>query len=249
MEGNLNRQTKEEIDEAVARAQRAYEIATQSLFRDVSSYSFDQYRRELKADLTLADLQRFTERFMAKHRRQMLSRDEFVEFLTPDVLKEAGLPDRFRTATFDRELAIRRTDAEFLALGHPFIDAMLTYVGSYDFGGLTAARRIIAAELAGVSGYLFAFVVRRRITRESGDECLFEFCPAFLRRDGTIDSSAASAAVNRSAESEGIHELNPREVADLFCAAKKHLEEHAKLWDWDEDVEFIGASWVEFTAA
>src|SRR5262249_3011703 len=55
VEGNLNKQTKEEIAEAVERAKRAYEIAKQSLFRDVSSYSFDKYQRELATDLTLAD--------------------------------------------------------------------------------------------------------------------------------------------------------------------------------------------------
>src|SRR5207247_11261216 len=109
------------------------------------------YRRELKTNLTLADLQRFTERFMAKHRRQMLQRDEFVEFLTPDALKGFGLRDRYRTATFDRELAIRRTDADFLALGHPFVASMLGYVGSYDFGGLAEVRPIAAKALAGFS--------------------------------------------------------------------------------------------------
>ena len=40
VEGDLNKQTQKEIAEAVQRAKQAYEIATQSLFRDVSSYSF-----------------------------------------------------------------------------------------------------------------------------------------------------------------------------------------------------------------
>ena len=57
VEGDLNKQTQKEIAEAVQRAKQAYEIATQSLFRDVSSYSFDNYRRELASDLTLNDLQ------------------------------------------------------------------------------------------------------------------------------------------------------------------------------------------------
>ncbi len=245
VEGNLNRQTKEEIDEAVLRAKCAYEIATQSLFRDVSSYSFDHYRRELKTDLTLADLQRFTERFMAKHRRQIQQRDEFLEFLTPDALKGFGLDERYRTATFDRDLAIRRTDAEFLALGHPFVDSMLNCVGSYDFGGLTAIRRITDHELAGVTGYLFAFVVRRRITREDGDECLFDFQPVFVRRDGTIDEAAASAAANHQG-SESAHRQSPPDPSAFFQAAKLHLEKSANLWDWDDDVEFVGMSFVNF---
>jgi ERCC4-related helicase len=249
VEGNLNRQTKEEIDQAVVRAQRAYEIATQSLFRDVSSYSFDHYRRELKTDLTLADLQRFTERFMARHRRQIQSRHDFVEFLTPDALKGCGLPERYRTATFDRELAIRRPDAEFLALGHPFIDSMLGYVGSYDFGGLTAMRRIAMKELAGTCGYLFVFVVRRRITREDGDECLFDFHPVFVREDGEIDDNAATASVNTPAVDAPPTEIVPSDITRSFEAARNHLQAAANLWDWEEDVEFIGTSWIEFTSA
>lgn len=248
VEGNLNRQTKEEIDQAVIRAQRAYEIATKSLFRDASSYSFDQYRRELKTDLTLADLQRFTERFMAKQRRQIQAREEFLEFLTPDSLKGFGLSERYRTATFDRELAIRRPDAEFLAIGHPFIDSMLAYVGSYDFGGLTAIRRIALKELAGVAGYLFIFVVRRRITREDGDECLFDFQPIFVREDGEIDESAATASVNTPA-TEAASGIVPPDVGPSFEAAQRHLQTVGSLWDWEEDVEFIGTSWVEFTSA
>ena len=146
------------------RAKRAYEIATRSLFRDVSSYSFDSYRRELASDLTLDDLQAFTERFLARHRRQLQRKESFLEFLTPDVLRTPELPERVRNATFDRELAIQRPDAEFLALGHPFVDAMLQYAGSYDFGGLTAVRHITEPKLAGRSGFLFVFVVRQRIT-------------------------------------------------------------------------------------
>jgi ERCC4-related helicase len=245
VEGNLNKQTQKEIDEAVSRAKRAYEIATQSLFRDVSSYSFDQYRRELKTELTLADLQKFTERFLAKHRRQMQRRDEFIEFLPPDVLKEFDLADRYCTATFDRDLAIRRADADFLALGHPFVDSMLSYVGSYDFGGLTAARTIAGTRFAGVKGCLFVFVVRRRITREGGDECLFELEGVFVRADGTIDSEVVTTALDQPAV-QLAHRTPEFGAPILFDIAKTHLATSRKVWDWDEDVEFIGLSWVEF---
>ena len=57
---------------------------------------------------------------------------------------------------------------DFLALGHPFIDAAISYVGSYDFGGITAIRHISEPQLAGQSGYLFLFVVRQRVGREDG---------------------------------------------------------------------------------
>jgi hypothetical protein len=204
VEGNLNKQTKDEIARAVERARQAYGIATKSLFRDVTSYSFDKYKRELATDLTLTDLQRFTERFLTNHRRQIQKKRPFIEFLVPDVLAQWKLKDRYREATFDREVAIQRSDAEFLAIGHPLVDTMLEYVGSYDFGGLTALRRIVDSRYAGLAGYLFVFVTRKRISHESGDECVFQFAPVFVRDDGTVDADALEQAVKGLAESNGM---------------------------------------------
>ena len=247
VEGNLNKQTQQEIAEAVQRAKRAYEIATQSLFRDVSSYSFDNYRRELASDLTLADLHRFSERFLTNHRRQLQTKGGFLEFIVPDVLKTFGLPERYREATFDRDLAIKRSDAQFLAIGHPFVDAALTYVGSYDFGGLAAIRHIQEPSLAGQSGYLFVFIIRKRVSLEHGDECLFEFSPVFITADGQPDEKALSAAVTRQATETSAKVAAPPDAARFFELAKRNLEERLGLWDWDDDVEFIGLSWVQFS--
>ncbi len=247
VEGNLNKQTQQEIAEAVERAKRAYEIATQSLFRDVSSYSFDSYRRDLATDLTLADLQHFAERFLNHHRRQLQAKGDFVEFIVPDVLKKYGLPERYREGTFDRELAIKRSDAQFMAIGHPFVDVMLSYAGSYDFGGLTAIRQIHEPSLAGRSGYLFGFVVRKRVTREDGDECLFQFFPIFVSKEGQIDESALSVAVTEEAVDSSSPQICPPDPAEAFETAKRHLEGKINLWDWDDEVEILGASWVVFS--
>jgi ERCC4-related helicase/HKD family nuclease len=247
VEGNLNKQTQQKIASAVERAKRAYEIATQSLFRDVSSYSFDNYRRELATELTLADLQNFTTRFLNQHRRQIQIKDLFVEFIVPDVLKESGLPERYREATFDREIAIKRTNAQFMAIGHPFIDAALSYVGSYDFGGLTAIRQISEPTLASRSGFLFAFILRKRVTREDGDECLFEFLPVFVSADGQIDEIALYAAVTKNAVEIPTKKTSPPDPSAAFEIAKRHIEDKLKLWDWTEEVEFLGLSWVVFS--
>jgi ERCC4-related helicase/HKD family nuclease len=246
VEGNLNKETQKEIAEAVDRAKQAYEIATQSLFRDVSSYSFDSYRRELAADLSLGDLQRFAEIFLTRNRRQVTRRQPFVEFIVPDVLQKFGLKDRYRNATFDRDAAIRHSDAEFLAIGHPFVDAMLEYVGSYDFGGLTAVRDIVNEEYAGLSGFLFIFIVRERITREDGDECLFRFAPVFVTADGTIDEKSLIPAVNGIAVESGAEKVSVPEPSKAVAAAKQYLEQNNNVWDWVDDVEFIGLSWVRF---
>lgn len=246
VEGDLNKQTQKEIAEAVERARRAYEIATQSLFRDVSSYSFDNYRKELASELTLADLRAFTERFLSKHRRQLQQKGEFLEFIVPGALKDFELPERYRQATFERELAIRRNDAEFLALGHSFVDSMLAYVGAYDFGGLTAMRRIVAPNLAGRSGFLFVFVIRQRITREDGDECLFQFEPVFVTAQGQIDNEALASAVTGTSVEERAGETQMSDPQIAFAAAQRDVEQRLQLWDWIDDVEFLALSWVEF---
>ncbi len=245
VEGNLNQQTKEEIAEAVKRAKHAYEIATQSLFRDCSSYSFDKYKSELATDLTLSDLQRFTERFLAQHRRQLKKDEALFEFIVPDVLAPWKLPERYRQATFDRDVAIKRGEAEFLALGHPFADAMLEYVGSYSFGGLTARRCLPNSKLAGRSGFLFLFVVRQRITPDVADECLFQFYPVFVRKDRKVDDEAAVAAVTLSAKDDGSAESIP-DADGYYEVAKQHLDDTVQPWSWDDDVQFLGANWVEF---
>ncbi len=246
VEGNLNKQSQKEIAEAVERARRAYEIATQSLFRDTSSYSFDKYQKELAAGMSLGDLQRFTEKFLAMHHRQVLRKQPFIEFLVPDVLMSYSLPERFRTATFDRNLAIKRTDSEFLALGSPFVDAMLAYVGSYDFGGLTAIREIVAPRLRGKDGFLFVFVIRQRITREDGDECMFEFFPVFSSAQGSVDEQALAAAIHGTAQEAPSSATQVPDATNAFQAARQYLEQKVTIWDWDDDVEFIALSWVTF---
>jgi ERCC4-related helicase len=246
VEGDLNKQTQQEIKAAVQRARQAYEIATQSLFRDVSSYSFDNYRKELATDLTLNDLRGFAEKFLSKHRRQVQQKDTFLEFLVPEVLKPYGLPERYKNATFNRQVAIRRTDAEFLALGHQFVDAMLSYAGSYDFGGLTAIRHIHASSHTGRSGFLFVFVIRQRITREGGDECLFQFQPVFVTANGTITNELLEAAVTGVAQEAPNRNQSPPDALVAYNSARYYLESVIGLWDWVDDVEFLGLSWVTF---
>ena len=88
MDGTLNKQTKEEIQAAIRRAQEAFEIATQSLFKDASSYSFDSYQKALASPVNLKDLEDFTLKFLARERRQVQRKDGFYEFLTPEAMKE-----------------------------------------------------------------------------------------------------------------------------------------------------------------
>ncbi len=253
VEGTLNKQTKEEIQEAVRRAQKAYEIATQSLFKDVSSYSFDSYQKALASPVSLKDLEDFTLRFLARERRQVQRKDGFFEFLTPDSLGEYKCPERYKTVTFDRATAIRNSQAEFFALGHPFVEAMLRHVGGYDFGGHTALRVIEADGLEprdAEAAYQFNFTIRSRVTREDGVEFLFELYTIVVLPDGSIDGKLAEIAASAfslegdlpPAASSALSGLQPLGLPNAYLSAKTYLETQTELWDWDEDVDLIGVA-------
>ena len=256
VEGTLNKQTKEEIQEAVRRAQKAFEIATQSLFKDVSSYSFDSYQKALASPVSLKDLEDFTLKFLARERRQVQRKDGFYEFLTPEGMKETGLDERYRMVTFDRATAIRNSQAEFLALGHPFIDAMLRRVGDYSFGGHTTARLIRANGFdlaAPKAGYQFNFTVRSRVQRDDGDEYLFDLHTFVVMADGTIDAGRLAEIAARQFSEQGdppatasstLHQLESLDLDNAYQLAKAALEKQAEFWDWDEDVELIGVAKV-----
>jgi superfamily II DNA or RNA helicase len=257
VEGTLNKQSKEEIRQAVERAQQAYQIATTSLFKDISSYSFDSYKRDLASPVGLKDLQVFTLNFLSRERRQVQQKDGFLEFLTPDVLQNEGLPERFRSVTFDRAVAIRSPQAEFLAIGHPFIDAMIHHIGEYEFGGHTAVR-VIKTNGFGThdvrSGFQFNFTIRRRVPREDGDEHLFDFHTVVVSSEGQIERSLADSTATEysqsdypsSSVSEALDRLNSIRIEQAFELAKTHLENQTKLWDWDEEVDLIGIAKVVF---
>ena len=255
VDGTLNKQSKEEIQEAVKRAQKAFEIATQSLFKDVSSYSFDSYQKALASPVKLKDLEDFTLKFLARERRQVQRKDGFYEFLTPEEMKDNGLHERYRRATFDRSTAIRDSQADFLALGHPFIDAMLRRVGDNNFGGHSTVRVIAGIGLgskAPMAGYQFNFMVRSRVQREDGDEYLFDLHTVVVLPDGSIDIEFSSLAASSYSENESfspqieraLDSLDKIDVEEAFQHAKEHVERNAQLWDWDEDVELIGVARV-----
>jgi superfamily II DNA or RNA helicase len=157
------------------------------------------YKRDLASPVGLKDLEDFTLKFLGRERRQVQRKEGFQEFLTPEALAQDGLPERYKAVTFDRATAIRNSQAEFFAIGHPFVDAMLRYIGNYEFGGHTAVRVIKGQDSEAhkvTAGFQFNFSVRRRVSREDGDEHLFDFHTVVVRPDGAVDEGLAEVAAN-----------------------------------------------------
>lgn len=260
VDGTLNKQSKEEIREAVDRAQEAYRIATTSLFKDISSYSFDSYQKDLASPLKLKDLEEFTLNFLTREHRQVQRKDGFLEFLTPESLRSKGMPERLKNVTFERETAIRNSHAEFLALGHPFVDTMLRHIGEYDFGGHTALRFLrlpVQYKDGPITGVQFNFTQRKRVPRDDGDEYLFDFHSIVVRSDGSVDECLGDIAASEYNLEDSAEELSKRcgiqlesvAVEEAFERAKAHLEKKTNLWDWEEEIDLIGIAKVCFLPA
>jgi hypothetical protein len=199
-------------------------------------------------------------RYLGRERRQVQRRDGFYEFLTPEALQEYRLLERYKMVTFDRSVAIKNAQAQFFALGHPFVDATLQRVGDYSFGGHAAVRLI---ELSNVdlrearTGFQFNFVVRSRVEREDGNEYLFDFHTVVVRADGAVDDQLASWAASEYSKEGPLPPQTQRQLRDLeslpleeaYQIARHNLEGRVRLWDWDEDVDLIGVARLIAVAA
>ncbi len=89
-------------------------------------------------------------------------------------------------------------------------------------------------------------MIRQRITRGGGDECLFRFEPVFITAEGQIDLDSMMAAVTGVAAEVDTSRCIPPDSSVSFETARRYVEEHVGIWDWVDDVEFLGLSWVEF---
>ena len=79
---------------------------------------------------------------------------------------------------------------------------------------------------------------------DDGDECLFRFEPIFIDEQGQHDAQAAHEAVVGESSGEPTPELAVSPEKSLQFA-REYLESKAELW-WEDEVEFVGMSWVEF---
>ena len=181
--------SQKEIDEAVKKAEHSYKIAYSSLFsKDIAPFNPDRFKHEVQSPLTLEHVKEFVLEFVRHEGRKVAQSEEgLFEFLLPDSLKRVeGLKHRYEKVTFDRAIAIRNAEAEFMAIGHPLTNAILSHCGSVDFGGLTGSQVVQRSQCLSESGALFHFTVK--VTKEmSGNEnTFFEFVPAFVYDDGTV---------------------------------------------------------------
>jgi hypothetical protein len=108
----------------------------------------------------------------------------------PEEVRSGG---RHRVVTFDHSVALEREEVEFLAFGHPLVDALIGYVREAAYEGITSHRTILTDEIDPAEGWFFVYILEfggLRATRE--------LLPVFVRADGTPDPSLAQWLLNRA---------------------------------------------------
>ncbi len=249
--GNI-KSSQKEIDEGIRKAEQAYQIAYSSLFsKDIAPFNPSRFKHEVQSPLTLADVEVFILEYVKREGRKVTkASDGTIEFLLPEYFKaERGLKRRYSKVTFDRNYAIRHSEIEFMALGHPFTDAVIRRCGSVEFGGLSSYRTIKCPDYAGCFGIHFNFIVKLTKASEDDESIFFELVPIFVEKNCVINDAAARVALYSFSESKSDLQKIPsaEELHSYYdCALKDVLNRYSEQQLWNEDVMCLNAAVTEF---
>ena len=246
--GNI-KPSQKEIDKAVKKAEHSYEIAYADLFsKDIAPFNPDRFKHDVQSPLSLEDVKALVLEFVRREGRKVSESDEgLFEFRLPDCLKgQEKLRQRYENVTFDRTAAIRNTELEFMAIGHPLTDAVLRYCGAGQFGGLASSKLLRRSMLLPRNGTLFNFTVKVSKQANNGESVFFEFVPVFVNDDGTVGAKATMQVIAEAsvgAKMAAKQTVSPLENAEelLKEAKQEALKQCAEYKPWDDDVFCLNA--------
>lgn len=138
------KQSEEEIAQGIKEAEKAFVLAYETVFKhSVAPFNPDRFRELMGSGLQLEDLRAWVESYLKLQGRRLMRREaeDLWEFLVPDSLKDkVSSGQRTVKGTFDRARAMKDSELEFLAFGHPLIELLLrSALGPNAGGGVAAA--------------------------------------------------------------------------------------------------------------
>jgi len=132
--------TEKEIAEAIGKARQASE-ALRNLVQDLETFNLEHYRA-LQGQFNMDDLKLFVEKAIIRLGGAFLPDDDFHRIETPQVLlRFPHVAPRYQYTTFDRDVALRKRGAELLGLGHPLVEAVVSYLQGPNFPGEVAVSK------------------------------------------------------------------------------------------------------------
>lgn len=121
--------TEQEIEDALKRAKTASD-ALRELTQDLTTFNMQNYVK-LKGKYSLDDLHLFTQKAIISLGSSFIPSGEAIKIVTPQVLLSyPNVSARYDNVTFSRKTATRKKGFELLGLGHPLIDALISYYKS-----------------------------------------------------------------------------------------------------------------------
>ena len=128
------KRTEREIEEALKNAKEACE-AVNSLTQDLSTFNLQDYL-QIEGRVTLGDLKEWAEHGILRLGGTVLPNDEAFKVEVPSELQNIrGVSARYEMVTFDRQTAMRKRRVELMGIGHPLVDALLSFQQSSSFRG------------------------------------------------------------------------------------------------------------------
>lgn len=126
--------TAKQMEEMMHQAQMARN-ALMELSQDLTHFNMEYYRR-LSGRFHLEHLGTWFRESILRLGGSILPIDEFWTVQTPDCLKSfPRVAPRYEKVTFNRELALRKKKCELMGIGHPLLDALLSYFQNAPFPG------------------------------------------------------------------------------------------------------------------
>jgi len=197
--------TARNIERAIEERKAAYETIEKSFLMDLKKFDLEEtlkmIERSKERSAKEIEIERFTRSFFNLFGGKIEpTRKKLVYRLIPpkEILQE-GLKDRYDAITFSKEVAKNLgEDVEFMAFGHPLLDAIIDYCRdkNYRFGGRATTKYTDGFKKTGI---LFNFLLC--FDDATGKTINEDILPVFIDID------------------EEVEHLSPRDIADFDKAS------------------------------
>jgi SNF2 family DNA or RNA helicase len=134
------KRTEHEIEAALNTAHEAAE-ALSALTQDLGAFNLQDYLR-IEGRVELSDLRKLAEQAILRLGGSVLPSGEVTRIEVPEQLQSMrGVAPYYESATFDRQVAMRKRQVELLGIGHPLIDALFSFLQIPKMSGEVTCRR------------------------------------------------------------------------------------------------------------
>lgn len=153
------KRTEREIEEAMKNAREACKTIS-SLTQDLTPFNLQDYL-QIEGRVTLGDLKEWAEHGILRLGGAFLPNDDAFKVEVPGELQNIrGVSARYEAVTFERQTAMRKKRVELMGIGHPLVDALLSFQQSSSYQGEVTC-------LPGGSGAGPVLIIRALVTIEA----------------------------------------------------------------------------------